>query len=142
MRILVINPNINELTTQRIRKVADTLVSMPNQAKVVSANSGIELIKNVNQEKVAAKAVVSLIKLNHLDFNAIVIAAFSDPGLLDARKISVCPVFGICESAMEFASQTANRFSIISVGGGGDILLVRINAIVEIATTIPALIVK
>ncbi len=116
MRLLIINPNISEATNDRIRTVADLMVSAPDEVEVVSANSGIELIETVTQSKATVSPVTSLIKSRQHDFDPIIIAAFSDPGLEEARQFATCSIFGISESAMRVASQYTDRFTIITVG--------------------------
>ena len=49
-------------------------------------------------------------------FDAVVIAAFSDPGLEEARAMSPVPVVGIAESAMLTALMCGGRFAIVTLG--------------------------
>jgi len=116
MRLLVVNPNTSEPTNRRIRAIAEPMVNLPDNVEVVSADSGIELIETVEQSKATENAVLSLIQARHHEANAIVIAAFSDPGLLAAQKIAGCPVFGISQAAMSVAAKSSKRFAIITVG--------------------------
>jgi Asp/Glu/hydantoin racemase len=116
MRLLIVNPNTSEATNRRIRNIAEPMVNSPDDVKVVSADSGIELIETVEQSKATEPAVLSLIEARHHEADVIIIAAFSDPGLLAAQQIAGCPVFGISQAAMSVAAQSANRFAIITVG--------------------------
>ena len=61
-------------------------------------------------------AVVALVRSRSHAFDGAIIAAFSDPGLEQARAVSACPVIGISEAAMRVASQCADRFSIVTLG--------------------------
>ena len=115
MRILIVNPNTSEATNTRIRSIAAPLVRSPDELEVLSAPSGIELIESVAQSFATVPAVLSVVDERHADVDAIVIAAFSDPGLAEARQAASCPVFGISESAMKTAAGMADRFAIITL---------------------------
>lgn len=116
MRILIVNPNTSRATNARIRSIAAPLVCESDGLEVVSAPSGIELIETVAQSVETIPAVLSVVDERHAEFDAIVIAAFSDPGLDETRKVASCPVFGISESAMITAARMADRFAIITLG--------------------------
>ena len=117
MNLLIINPNISAATNARIRAIAGALIKAPDEVEVVSAPSGIELIETVEQSVATVPAVLSVVKERHEMADAIIIAAFSDPGLAEARKAASCPVFGIAEAAMKMAAGVAERFVIITLGG-------------------------
>ena len=116
MRLLIVNPNTSAATNKRIRAIAEPLVSASDEIEVVSAASGIELIETVEDSTTTVPAVLAMVEAQHHEFDAIIIAAFSDPGLAGARRIASCPVFGISEAAMKVAALTADRFAIITVG--------------------------
>ncbi len=118
MRLLIVNPNINAATNARIRAVAGPLTSTGDVLAVVSAPSGIELIETPEQSQAVVPAVLATVKARHREADAIVIAAFSDPGLAQARGLAACPVLGISESAMRVAARRAARFSIVTLGEG------------------------
>ena len=116
MRLLIVNPNTSTATNDRIRAIAEPLVSPPDEVEVVSAASGIELIETVEESAATVPAVLDIVEARHREVDAIIIAAFSDPGLVEARQIATCPVFGISEAAMKAAASAANRFAIITLG--------------------------
>ena len=116
MKVLIINPNINSATNERIRAIAAPMISTPDELEIVSAESGIELIETVKQSKLTIPSVLAMVKARHTDVSAIIIAAFSDPGLKKAQTMASCPVFGISEAAMKMAANKAARFSIITLG--------------------------
>ena len=115
MRILIVNPNTSQATNARIRAVAAPLVGECDDLEVLSAPSGIELIESVAQSMATIPAVLSVVDERHREVDAIIIAAFSDPGLSQARRTASCPVFGISESAMKTAAGMADRFAIITL---------------------------
>ena len=95
MRLLIVNPNTSRATNGRIRAIAAPLVREPDELEVLSAPSGIDLIESVAQSVATIPAVLSVVDERHAQVDAIIIAAFSDPGLSDARQAASCPVFGI-----------------------------------------------
>ena len=115
MRLLIVNPNTSRVTNGRIRAIAAPLVRESDELEVLSAPSGIELIESVAQSIATIPAVLSVVDERHAQVDAIIIAAFSDPGLSDARQAASCPVFGISESAMKTAARIADRFAIITL---------------------------
>ena len=116
MRLLIINPNTNAATNARIRAIAAPLVSAPDEIEVVSAASNVALIETVEDSLATVPAVLATVEDRHRDADAIIIAAFSDPGLAEAQRIADCPVFGMSQAAMQMAAQTADRFAIVTLG--------------------------
>jgi len=115
MRLLIVNPNTSEATNQRLRCAAQLLLDEDDELLVISAASGVDLIETPEQSAVTAPHVVSLIETISDNFDAVIIAAFSDPGLQNARDIAACPVLGISEAAMHQAAQHG-RFAIVTLG--------------------------
>jgi len=116
MRLLIINPNTSVATNARINAIVGPLVAVPHEVEVVSAASNIDFIETVEDSAATVPAVLALVEARHRDVDAIIIAAFSDPGLTEARRIASCPVFGISEAAMTIAARTADRFAIVTLG--------------------------
>ncbi|MGA1065975.1 MAG: aspartate/glutamate racemase family protein [Alphaproteobacteria bacterium] len=115
MRLLIVNPNTSEATNQRLRHTAQLLLDEEDELLVMSAASGVHIIETPEQSAVTAPHVVSLIKTVSDNFDAVIIAAFSDPGLQNARDIAACPVLGISEAAMHQATKHG-RFAIVTLG--------------------------
>ena len=91
MRLLIVNPNTSETTNQRLRHAAVSLLDQNDDLEVISAPSGVSLIETPKQSAETVPYVVSLIETMSDKFDAVIIAAFSDPGLHEARKIAACP---------------------------------------------------
>ena len=51
----------------------------------------------------------------HERFDAVVVAAFGDPGLAGLREVLPCPVTGLTEAALASACLLGNRFSIVAI---------------------------
>jgi Asp/Glu/hydantoin racemase len=114
-RILVINPNSNQSITlgldralKPLRAGNDIEFSCRTLAK---GPFGIE-----SEDDIAAviPLVVDEIRDND-DFDAFVIACYSDPGLNESRAVSSKPVFGIQESAVSLCATRGRRFGVLAL---------------------------
>src|SRR4051812_33500739 len=116
MRILVINPNTTIAVTETI--VAEARRCAPPQVEItgVTARFGSPFIQTPEESDTARQAVLELISRLARGFDAVIIAAFSDPGLEEARAMSPVPVVGIAESAMLTALMCGGRFAIVTLG--------------------------
>jgi allantoin racemase len=116
MRILLINPNTSVAVTETI--VAEARHSAPPQVEItgVTARFGTPFIQTPEQSDTAGQAVLELVNRLASGFDAVMIAAFSDPGLAEARAVSPVPVVGIAESAMLTALMCGGRFAIVTLG--------------------------
>ena len=116
MRILVINPNTTVAVTDTI--VAEARRSAPPQVEItgVTARFGSPFIQTPDESETARQAVLELVSRLASGFDAVVIAAFSDPGLAEAREMSPVPVVGIAESAILTAMMCGGRFAIVTLG--------------------------
>ena len=115
MRVLVINPNTTVAVTERI--TAEARRNAPPDVEVtgVTARFGVPYIQTPEQSATAGQAVLELVgRLAH-GFDAVMIAAFSDPGLAEARAMLPIPVVGIAESAMLTAMMCGGRFAIVTL---------------------------
>ncbi|MDH4107828.1 MAG: aspartate/glutamate racemase family protein [Gammaproteobacteria bacterium] len=116
-RILVINPNSNESVTRGIAEALETL-RKPGKCEIVcttlaGAPFGIETDEDI---RTVMPMVVREIMSNNVDYDAFVIACYSDPGLAEARTVSKKPVFGIHESAAGLSASYGRRFGVLALG--------------------------
>ena len=116
MKLLIINPNTSASTNRRIEAVARPFMSISDTLEVVSANSGVKFIETIEQSNQTKSAVLEKIRKKSSSVDGIIIAAFSEPGLLEAKIFSVCPVVGIAEASMKIAQGLTERFAIITLG--------------------------
>jgi allantoin racemase len=116
MRILVINPNTTIAITETI--VAEARQSAPPQVEItgVTARFGSPFIQTPEESDTARQAVLELVSRLAHGFDAVVIAAFSDPGLEEARAMSPVPIVGIAESTLLTALMCGGRFAIVTLG--------------------------
>jgi allantoin racemase len=115
-KILVVNPNSNESVTEAISAPLETLRRSSgfdiNCRTLEEAPFGIESQDDI---QAAIPLVVSEISRNR-DFDAFVIACYSDPGLAESSAITDAPVFGIHESAVRLMASRRNRFGVLALG--------------------------
>ena len=116
MKLLIINPNTSVATNRRIEATAKPLLSRYDRLEVVSAKSGVKFIETIEQSNQTKPAVLEKIREKSPSVDGIIIAAFSDPGLMEAKKISLCSVVGIAEASMKRAQDLTDRFAIITLG--------------------------
>lgn len=116
MNILVINPNTNEETTERIRAESERAASDGTVIRAVTGPFGAKIIKTRENGAVAANAVMAVLAKNGSTADAAVIAAYSDPGLSRAKASVSFPVIGIGEASMLEAAAVSDRFSIVTMG--------------------------
>jgi len=112
-KILVINPNSNETVTDGLR---ESLAGFAKQAEIDCCTIeegpfGIE-----SDEHIAA--VVPLVSRRISEspqYDAYVIACYSDPGLRECRKFFSKPVFGMQQSAIETAISLGGKFGVVAL---------------------------
>jgi len=113
-RILVINPNSSTFVTDNIKEV---VLTANNPDKTVidvidlpDAPLGIETQKHID-------SIIPLIENNvcKSNYDAYVIACFSDPGVSNLRKLSDKIIVGIGESAYHEAAKMTEKFGVIAI---------------------------
>lgn len=118
-RLLVINPNINPAVTERVRKVADTVVTAETSVTVVNPANGPFSIETTEHRDAAVPQVLELVRRT-LDqtcdarYHAYVFACFDDIALFETRALTDVPVVGTCEAGIAATRTIAARFSIIT----------------------------
>ena len=113
MRLLLINPNITQAVTDRMAAEARLSASPGTEIVAVTAAFGSEYIASRPEAAIGAHAVLDAIACHEQGCDAIIIAAFGDPGLAAARELASIPVLGLGESAMLVAWTLCRRFSIV-----------------------------
>ena len=113
--IFVLNPNGSARVTASIVKCIQPLRAASRHkitcGYIPNAPEGIESDAHVEQ-------VVPMVldHARHCSSDAIVVACFSDPGVVAARNFASVPVIGIAEAAYYAALQLGRRFGVISLG--------------------------
>lgn len=115
MKLLVINPNISESVSALIRTEAERAAGPDTEILVRTARSGVEYIETRMESLLASGAVAQLVAEEHGQVDAVVVAAFGDPGLPALKEFVDIPVIGITEAALYTAALQGRRFAIVAI---------------------------
>lgn len=115
MRLLLINPNTNTATTEAMRLIAQQAAPEGVFIDTKTALFGAPLITEPVALRDSAQAVLALIA-NGIERGkaGLVIAAFGDPALAEARSLLRVPVTGIAEAGMAEAAAEGRRFAVVT----------------------------
>ena len=147
-RYLLINPNTNGLTTQRLQEVL--LPQLPKHASLVlaTASFGANYIACEASHAIAAHACLQTwaehLEANTAPLDGVLIGCFGDPGLFALREMSGCPVTGLAEASFIQAA-ALGPFSIVTGGERWKPMLHRLasnlgfdKALMHIETVVPS----
>ena len=115
MKILIINPNTLEEFTKKTQAIADSYASPGTRAVAMNPTSGPRSIEGVYDELLSSQGTLELVIANMDDFDAFVIACYSDhPAVYALREITDKPVLGIAEASMYVACMLGHKFSVVT----------------------------
>ena len=116
---LLINPNTNAATTQRLRDTLRPQVPQGVRLEVVTASFGSHYIACESSHAVAAHACLqSWAEYRQAypgSIDGVLIGCFGDPGLFALREASGCRVTGLAEASFILAAQRG-PFAIVTGG--------------------------
>jgi len=115
MKILVINPNISESVSQLIGDEARRAASPGTDITMLTAPFGVAYIETRFEAVIGAYATAELAAEHHQGHDAVIVAAFGDPGVSGLREALDIPVVGLTEAALASACLLGNRFSIVAI---------------------------
>lgn len=115
MRLLLINPNVSDCVSALIRTEAARSAAPGTEVEVVTAPFGVTYIETRFEAMIGAYAAAQLAAEHHERFDAVIVAAFGDPGLPGLREALPCPVTGLTEAALASACLLGQRFSIVAI---------------------------
>jgi allantoin racemase len=115
MKLLLINPNISASVSELIRAEAERSAAPGTEIEVLTAPFGVAYIETRFEALIGAYATAQLAAEHHAGCDAVVVAAFGDPGLAGLREALPCPVTGLTEAALATAMQLGARFSIVAI---------------------------
>lgn len=113
-RILLLNPNMTEAVTERLTAAAILVAGDRTTIVAATAPRGFPYIANRAEAQIAGGIVLEMLADRDGAYDAAIIAAFGDPGLLAARELFDQPVIGMSEAAMLTACMLGKRFGIVS----------------------------
>ena len=115
MRILLINPNTSEEFTRRVQAIADQYAFPGTTAVAMNPTAGPRSIEGIYDELLSASGTLELAITHMDDFDAFVIACYSDhPTIYALREITNKPVLGIAEASMYIACMLGYNFSVVT----------------------------
>lgn len=115
VRLLVINPNISTSVSDLIEAESRRAASPGTEIVIRTAESGVAYIETRLESMLAGPAVAEAIASAGADADAIVVAAFGDPGMPALKELVDVPVVGITEAALATASLLGQRMSIVAI---------------------------
>lgn len=115
MKLLLINPNISDSVSALIRAEAQRTASPDTRIEVLTAPFGVAYIETRFEAMIGAYATAQLAAEHHANHDAVVVAAFGDPGVPALREVLPCPVIGLTEAAVASACLLGQRFAIVAI---------------------------
>ena len=114
MNILLLNPNLSQHMTETMLRVAGGVAAPGTRLLSATAASGFPYISSRAEAQVAGATVLDMIATHQGTVDAVVVAAFGDPGLRAARELFDLPVVGLAEAAMLSACMLGQRFAFVT----------------------------
>ncbi|MGJ7520181.1 aspartate/glutamate racemase family protein [Variovorax sp. LT1P1] len=115
MRLLIINPNISESVTALIEAEARRTAAPGTEITMKTAPFGVAYIETRFEALIGAYATAQVAAEHVEGHDAVIVAAFGDPGLSGLREALPVPVLGLSESALASACLLGHRFSIVAI---------------------------
>lgn len=115
MNLLLINPNISASVTSLIEAEARRAALPDTVFATATAQSGVAYIETPGEAVVAAHEVFRILGECHDQYDGAVVAAFGDPGAVQAKEVFPIPVIGLTEAALASAFLLGGRFAIVGI---------------------------
>lgn len=115
MRLLIINPNISHSVTDLIEAEARRTAAPDTQILMATAESGVAYIETRFEALLGGHAAAIIAGQQLGNYDALMVAAFGDPGLPALKEALDVPVVGMTEAALMTAAQLGQRISIIAI---------------------------
>jgi allantoin racemase len=115
MRILVINPNTTVEMTKQIELAMNAVKRADTVLEVTNPVAGPAGLSSGYDEVIASYELVKMVQSARDEgYDAIVIACYSDPGIVAAKEICDFPVVGIAEATMHMACMLGRKFTVLT----------------------------
>jgi Asp/Glu/hydantoin racemase len=115
MKLLLINPNISQSVSDLIEAEARRAAAPSTEITVLTAPFGVAYIETRFESLIGAYATATLAAEHAEQHDALIVAAFGDPGIDGLRELLDIPVVGLTEAALMSACLLGKRFSIIAI---------------------------
>ncbi len=114
MKILLLNPNTSLDMTERMHEAAVSVAAPGTEVMPLTATRGVPYIATRAEAQIGGAITLEMLAEHHIGFDAVIVAAFGDPGLLGARELFDLPVVGMAEAAMLTACMLGRRFALVT----------------------------
>ncbi len=114
MHILLLNPNTTESVTNRLLAAAEPVKAAGTRIIPLTAKRGVPYIASRAEAQIGGAIALEMLAEQQGAYDAAIIAAFADPGLMGARELFDTPVVGMAEAAMLAACMLGKRFAIVT----------------------------
>jgi allantoin racemase len=114
MRILLLNPNTSVGVTERMCALARAVAAPSTEIVPMTAPRGVPYIATRAEALIGAAVALEMLAEAHETVDAVIVAAFGDPGLGGLRELAAVPMVGLAEAAMLTACMLGRRFAIVS----------------------------
>lgn len=115
-RILVINPNSTEAVTRGIDEACEPLrIEGGPGIDCVTLKEGPPGVETQQHVDGVVAPLINLVRSREQDYDAFVIACYSDPGLHSIREVTRKPVLGISECGILTALTLGQKFGVIAI---------------------------
>jgi len=114
MKLLILNPNTSKSMTDRLCRVAKKTAKRDTTVIATTAKHGVPYIASRAEAQITGALVLDTIAEHAGEIDAVVIAAFGDPGLHAARELFDIPVVGMAEAAILTACMLGDDFAFIT----------------------------
>jgi Asp/Glu/hydantoin racemase len=115
-RILVINPNSTEAVTRGIDEACAPLrIEGGPGIDSVTLKEGPPGVETQQHVDGVVAPLINLVRSREKDYDAFVIACYSDPGLHSIREVTKKPVLGISECGILTALTLGQKFGVIAI---------------------------
>jgi allantoin racemase len=113
MRILILNPNTTEAVTALMLEAGRAVASPSVEVDAITAPRGFPYIASRAEAQIGGAIALEMLAEAE-GYDAAILAAFGDPGLLGARELFDFPVIGVSEAAMLTACMLGGQFLIVT----------------------------
>ncbi len=113
-RILLLNPNTSVDMTDRMAAAAVAVAAQGTEIVPLTATRGVPYIATRAEAQIGGAIALEMLAEQNAGYDAAIVAAFGDPGLLGARELFDLPVVGMAEAAMLTACMLGRRFALVT----------------------------
>jgi allantoin racemase len=114
VKILLLNPNTTSEVTDLLYAAGHRAASAGTELVAMTAKRGVPYIATRAEAQIGGAIALEMLAEAGDGFDAAIIAAFGDPGLLGARELFSFPVVGMSEAAMLTACMVGWKFAIVT----------------------------